>query len=64
MTLGWNSYHGKIEIFDLKKTPLRYVFSVAENVFLWDWVKVVASQGWMQSNYGTNTNEKKANGGG
>ena len=27
---------GKIENFDFKKTPFRYVFSIATNVFLWD----------------------------
>ena len=27
-------FYGKIEIFDFKKTPFRYVFSIATNVFL------------------------------
>ena len=27
---------GKIENFDFKKTPFRYVFSITTNVFLWD----------------------------
>ena len=37
MTLGFiNFFYGKIEIVDFKKTPLRYVFSIAINVFLWD----------------------------
>ena len=32
--------------FWFQKTPFRYVFSIAINVFLWDWVKGVASQRW------------------
>ena len=43
-------FYGKIEIFDFKKTPFRYVFSIAimyscETV----WVKVLVSKGWLQS---------------
>ena len=48
--LDWNFFYGKIEIFDFKKTPFRYVFSIAimyscETV----WVKVLVSKGWLQS---------------
>ena len=25
----WNFFYGKIELFDFKKTPFRYVFSIA-----------------------------------
>ena len=40
-----------IKIFDFKKTPFRYVFSIAimqscETVV---WVKVLVSKGWLQS---------------
>ena len=33
--LGLKFLYGQIEIFDFKKTPFRYVFSIAINVFLW-----------------------------
>ena len=36
MTLGLKFFYGKIEIFGFKKTPFRYVFSIAINVSLWD----------------------------
>ena len=33
----WNSFYGKIEIFDFKKTPFRYICIFnCNNVFLWD----------------------------
>ena len=32
--LGLKFLYGQIEIFDFKKTPFRYVFSIAINVFL------------------------------
>ena len=63
-------FYGKIEIFDFKKTPFRYVFSIAimyscETV----WVKVLLSKGWMVAvrNYSTNTimeKNKQGEGGG
>ena len=52
MTLGLKflSWKNIIEIFDFKKSPFRYVFSIAimyscETV----WVKVLVSKGWLLS---------------
>ena len=42
-------FYGKIEIFDFKKTPLRYVFLIAK-MYSYDtvWVKVLVSKGWLK----------------
>ena len=60
MTLGLKF----LLIFDFKKSPFRYVFSIAimcscETV----WVKMISSKGWMVAvrNYSTNTIMKKTN---
>ena len=53
----WNFFYGKTEIFDFKKTPFRYVFSVAINVFLCDCIAKGACIKRMGAvrNYSTNT---------
>ena len=53
----------KIEIFDFKKTPFRYVFSIARNVFLPDHKAKGACIKRMGAvkNYITNTIMKKTN---
>ena len=60
MTLGLKF----LLIFDFKKSPFRYVFSIGimyscETV----WVKMTSSKGWMVAvrNYSTNTIMKKTN---
>ena len=62
-----NFFYGKIlDIFDLKKTPFRYAFSVAINVFLWDCMGKGACIKRMAAirNYSTNTIMKKKKKGG
>ena len=59
--------YGKIEIFDFKKTPFRYVFSIARNIFLRDCVGKGACIKRMSvvRNYSANTiMEKKTEEGG
>ena len=44
------SLMAKWKIFWFQKTAFQYYwFLVAINVFLWDWVKVFVSQGWVQA---------------
>ena len=67
MTLGLKFFYGKIEIFDIKKTPFRYVFSILITHFCETvWVKVFLSKGWMVAvkNYSSNTIMEKINRGG
>ena len=46
-----NFFYGKIEIFDFKKTPFKYVFSVAIIMYSCEtvWVNVLVSKGWLWS---------------
>ena len=66
MTLGLKFFYGKIEIFGFKKTPFRYVFSIAVNVFLWDCIGKGACIKRMVAvrNYSANIIMEKINRGG
>ena len=44
-----NFFYGRIEVFDFKKTPFRYIFNYNKCILVRLWVKVLVSKGWVQS---------------
>ena len=65
MTLGLKFLSLKKEIYDFKKNPFRYVFSIAITYSCEAaWVKVLVSKGWLQSEITAKTLKTKKNRGG